>query len=101
PGRSLGDRLLAPALAANAGLVLAFLYVPMAVLVVFSFSGSRYASVWAGFSTKWYAALLEDRALLAALGNSLVIGLAVACLSTVLGTLTAMGLERRAGSRLA
>jgi ABC-type spermidine/putrescine transport system permease subunit II len=100
-GRSLADRLLDPALAANAGLVLAFLYVPMAVLVVFSFSASQYASVWGGFSTKWYAALTNDGDLAAALGNSLVIGLAVATLSTVIGTMTAIGLERRASRRVA
>ena len=100
-GRTLGDRLLDPALAANAGLVLAFLYVPMAVLVVFSFSGSKYAAVWGGFSTKWYEKLAEDRALGAALGNSLVIGLVVAVLSTVIGTMTALGLERHATRRVA
>jgi ABC-type spermidine/putrescine transport system permease subunit II len=100
-GRSLGDRLLDPALAANAGLVLAFLYVPMAVLVVFSFSASKYASVWGGFSAKWYGKLADDRALAAALGNSLVIGLVVATLSTVIGTMTALGLERRASRRVA
>ncbi len=95
------DRLIDPALAANAAAVLAFLYVPLAVLVVFSFSGSSFASVWGGFSTKWYAALAKDRDLAAALGNSVAIGLAVASLSTVLGTLTALGLERRAGTRAA
>jgi spermidine/putrescine transport system permease protein len=100
-GRTLGDRLLDPALAANAGLVLAFLYVPMAVLVAFSFSGSKYAAVWGGFSTKWYEKLAEDRALGAALGNSLVIGLVVAVLSTVIGTMTALGLERHATRRVA
>src|SRR5262245_53430055 len=100
-GRSLPDRLLDPALSANAAVVFAFLYVPMAVLVVFSFSGSRYASVWGGFSTKWYARLLDDAALASALGNSVVIGLAVAVLSTVIGTLTALGLERHAPKRVA
>jgi ABC-type spermidine/putrescine transport system permease subunit II len=100
-GRSLPDRLLDPALAANAGLVLAFLYLPMLVLVAFSFSGSRYASVWGGFSTKWYGKLLEDRELLDALGNSLVIGFAVALLSTALGTCTALALERHASRRVA
>jgi ABC-type spermidine/putrescine transport system permease subunit II len=100
-GRSFADRALDPALAANAGLVLAFLYVPMAVLVVFSFSASKYASVWGGFSTKWYEALVRDRELLDALGNSLVIGVAVAALSTVIGTATALALERRATPRVA
>src|SRR5262249_32946043 len=100
-GRSLSDRLLDPALGANAALVLAFLYVPMAVLVVFSFSASRYASVWGGFSTQWYGELGRDRDLLDALGNSLAIGVAVAAISTVLGTCTALGLERFASRRVA
>jgi len=100
-GRALSDRLLDPALRANAGLALAFLYVPMAVLLAFSFSGARLAAVWGGFSTKWYGELVRDDVMLAALGNSLVIGLVVAALSTLLGTLTAMGLARRGGTRVA
>lgn len=97
--RSRADRLLDPALAANAAVVFSFLYAPMAVLLVFSFSGSRYASVWGGFSTKWYARLFDDRALAAALSNSLLIGLCVALLATALGTFTALWLERRATPR--
>jgi ABC-type spermidine/putrescine transport system permease subunit II len=100
-GRSAADRLLDPALAANAALAMTFLYAPMAVLVVFSFSGSRSASVWGGFSTKWYARLFEDRALGAALANSLVIGVCVALLATALGTLAALWLERHASRRQA
>jgi ABC-type spermidine/putrescine transport system permease subunit II len=100
-GRALSDRLLDPALGANAALAFAFLYVPMAVLVAYSFSGARLAAVWGGFSTHWYAELFRDRRMLAALANSAVIGVVVALTSTVLGTLTAMGLERRAGTRLA
>jgi putrescine transport system permease protein len=100
-GRTLTDRMFDPALTANAAAVLAFLYLPMVVLLVFSFSASKYASVWGGFTTRWYGDLVNDRALLTALGNSLVIGFAVATLSTVLGTTTALALERRAGSRLA
>ena len=100
-GRAVADRLLDPALAANAGIVLAFLYVPMAVLVVFSFSGSRFATIWGGFSTKWYESLAGNRELLDALQTSLVIGLAVAAISTVLGTCTALALERHASRRVA
>jgi ABC-type spermidine/putrescine transport system permease subunit II len=100
-GRALSDRLLDPSLGANAALAFAFLYVPMAVLVAYSFSGARLAAVWGGFSTKWYGELFKDERMLAALANSVVIGLVVALLSTVLGTLTAMGLERRADTRTA
>jgi ABC-type spermidine/putrescine transport system permease subunit II len=71
------------------------------VLVIFSFSASNRASVWGGFSTRWYAGLAENADLVAALANSLAIGLAVAGLSTMLGTVTAMGLAGSAGSRTA
>ena len=45
------------------GLGLAFLYAPIAILVVYSFNASRLVTVWGGWSTRWYAALLEDRAM--------------------------------------
>jgi spermidine/putrescine transport system permease protein len=93
------DRGIEPALATNAALLFLFLYLPMTVLVIFSFSGSRLASVWGGFTTKWYGELARDDRLLAALTNSLVVGFAVAALSTVLGTLTALVLARHADSR--
>ena len=44
------------------GLGLAFLYAPIAILVVYSFNASRLVTVWGGWSTRWYSALLEDRA---------------------------------------
>jgi len=100
-GRALSDRVFDPALTANAAIVLAFLYVPIAVLVAFSFTASNRAAVWDGFSTKWYASLAGNRALLDALGTSLVVGIAVAAISTVLGTCTALALERHASRRVA
>ena len=98
-GRVLADRLLAPAAHLNAGLVLAFLYLPVAVLVVFSFSASRYAAVWGGVSTRWYATLFANREIGHALVNSLVIAAATAAVATLLGTLLALGLHRRAARR--
>ena len=53
--RGFLDRLITPLLALNAVLVYSFLYLPIAVLVLFSFSASRYASIWGGFSLEWYA----------------------------------------------
>ena len=47
------------------------LYVPVTVMVIYSFNSSRLVSVWAGFSTKWYGELLENDAVLEALGKSL------------------------------
>jgi spermidine/putrescine transport system permease protein len=71
-----------------------FLYLPIIVLVIFSFSGARNVGVWSGFSTRWYAELLGDRALISAIRVSLWVALWSTLISTVLGTLAAMALER-------
>jgi putrescine transport system permease protein len=73
---------------------LAFLYAPIAILVVYSFNASRLVTVWGGWSTRWYAALLEDRALIDAALASLTIAFASSVLATVLGTLAAVALTR-------
>jgi putrescine transport system permease protein len=73
---------------------LAFLYLPIAILVVYSFNASRLVSVWGGWSTRWYVALLNDRDMLDATMNSLAIALASATLATVLGTMAAVALAR-------
>jgi putrescine transport system permease protein len=73
---------------------LAFLYAPIAILVVYSFNASRLVTVWGGWSTRWYAALLEDRAMTDAALASLVIALVSAALATVLGTAAALALAR-------
>ncbi|WJF92067.1 ABC transporter permease subunit [Paraburkholderia bonniea] len=71
-----------------------FLYLPILSLVVFSFNESRLVTVWSGFSLKWYAALLDDRELLAAAWLSLKIGLMTACASVVIGTWAGFVLAR-------
>ena len=63
------------------------LYVPVTVMVIYSFNSSRLVSVWAGFSTKWYGELLENDAVLEALGKSLWVAVNAATLSTVFGVL--------------
>lgn len=73
----------------------AFLYVPIATLIVYSFNESRLVTVWSGFSVKWYWALLENEALLAAAWTSLVIGVVSATVATVLGTAAGMALARQ------
>ena len=65
------------------------LYVPVTVMVIYSFNSSRLVSVWAGFSTKWYGELLENDAVLEALGKSLWVAVNAATLSTVFGVLIA------------
>jgi len=81
------------------GLGLAFLYAPIAILVVYSFNASRLVTVWGGWSTRWYAALLEDRAMIDAALTSLGIALLSAALATVLGTFAALALARIARFR--
>ena len=67
----------------------AFLYIPMIVLVTYSFNESRLVTVWAGFSTKWYGELLRDQAYLDAAWVTLRVAFFSACLATVLGTMAA------------
>src|SRR5215813_335461 len=73
---------------------LAFLYAPIAILVVYSFNASRLVTVWGGWSTRWYVALLEDRAMIDAALASVGIAIASAALATVLGTMAALALTR-------
>ena len=72
----------------------AFLYAPIVLLAVYSFNASKLVSVWGGFSTKWYLALLDNRPLLDSLWVSLRVAFASASLATVLGTLAALALAR-------
>lgn len=73
---------------------LAFLYLPLALVVAYSFNASRMVTVWAGFSTQWYGALLANAPLREAAWISVRIALASAAIATVLGTLAAVGLSR-------
>jgi putrescine transport system permease protein len=71
-----------------------FLYLPIVVLVVFSFNSSRQSMVWTGFSTQWYFALLQDREILAGFVLSIKIAFLTACSSVLLGTFAAFVLHR-------
>ncbi len=73
----------------------AFLYLPIVLLVIYSFNASRLVTVWGGFSTKWYASLLENEAILDAAWVTLRVGLVSATIATVLGTMGAVALVRR------
>ena len=74
--------------------VLVLLYVPILLVVFYSFNESKISSVWGGFSLKWYAQLFRNRALFGALGNSLILG-GISCLSAaVIGTLGAYGMAK-------
>ncbi|WP_447730670.1 ABC transporter permease subunit [Pseudoxanthomonas suwonensis] len=72
----------------------AFLYLPIVLLVVYSFNSSRLATVWAGFSVKWYGELMRDRQMLDAAWVSLRIAFWTATAATVIGTLGAMVMTR-------
>jgi putrescine transport system permease protein len=72
----------------------AFLYLPILILVIYSFNASRLVTVWGGFSTQWYAALLRNEPLIDAAWVTLRIAFVSATLATILGTLAAIALTR-------
>ncbi|OYD85300.1 ABC transporter permease subunit [Azospirillum brasilense] len=72
----------------------AFLYVPIALLIFYSFNESRLVTVWGGFSTKWYAELLQNDQLLGAAWLSLKVAAMSATASVVLGTVAGLALAR-------
>jgi spermidine/putrescine transport system permease protein len=75
-------------------LVYLFLYVPLAVVVLFSFNDSELNAEWVGFTGKWYGKLLANHNLLAAAGNSFVIALIASLVATVLGTMAGIAMYR-------
>lgn len=74
------------------GLVLLFMYLPIFVLIAFSFNESK-GRTWTGFSFKWYGELIRDKAILGALGNTLIIALIASVFATILGTCAAIGIH--------
>jgi spermidine/putrescine transport system permease protein len=77
-----------------AALIYLFLYVPIVVLVIFSFNSTRSTQVWTGFSLEWYGELLRDQSILDAFRTSMVVGVTATVIATVIGTLTALALTR-------
>lgn len=79
----------------HAWIVYAFLYTPIVVLVVFSFNrASASSAAWRGFTTQWYAKLLQNESLRDAMLNSLIVGATATIASTLIGTAAAIGLHR-------
>jgi putrescine transport system permease protein len=72
----------------------AFLYLPLVILIIYSFNASRLVTVWGGWSTRWYRELLNDPAMMEAAWMSLRVGVTSATLATILGTLAAVALSR-------
>src|SRR3982751_2002794 len=78
---------------------LAFLYLPIVILVIYSFNGSRLGTVWGGWSLRWYIELFHDRGMLEAALMSFRVAAVSATLATLLGTLAAVALSRGEGFR--
>lgn len=71
-----------------------FLYMPLAVAIVFSFNNASNSNAWSGFTTKWYASLLHDQSLIKSAVRSLFLAASSATVSTVVGTIMAIALHR-------
>ena len=87
-------------LTVQAAAIYAFLYLPLAVLAVFSFNASRF-TVWKGFSLDWYKAAFANQQLVDGAWNSLLIGVAATAIATLVGTLAAYALWKRASRVIA
>jgi len=72
----------------------AFLYLPLAIVVVYSFNDSRLNAEWVGFTLDWYRKLAHNEEMIAAAGNSLLIAFAASVVSTVLGTMAGVAMHR-------
>ncbi|MEX0797132.1 MAG: ABC transporter permease [Acidimicrobiia bacterium] len=88
--KGLVDRLLA----ANTWLVFAFFYAPILVLIFFSFNDNNNVGIWTEPSLRWYQEMLQDDRVMGALRNSLIVAFIATLISTVLGTMLAIALER-------
>ena len=87
-------RRQSPWLWATAIAAYAFLYVPLIIVVVYSFNRSRLNAEWVGFTLEWYRQLANDPDMLTAAGNSLLIGVSASLVSTTLGTMAGVALYR-------
>ncbi|MDR1972407.1 MAG: ABC transporter permease [Treponema sp.] len=74
--------------------LLVVMYVPILLVIVFSFNANRLSTNWGGFSLRWYGELLRDQALFGALLNSLVLGVCASLFAAVIGVLAASGMTR-------
>ena len=75
-------------------IIFGFLFAPIVVLLIFSFNESKSLSVFSGFSWKWYEELLRDRNTLESVKNTLVLAASATVISTVMGTLAAVGINK-------
>lgn len=76
------------------GLIFTLMYVPIVMIIIYSFNESKISSVWGGFSLKWYEELFRDKALFGTLRNSLVLGGSSSLCAGIIGTLGAFGMTK-------
>src|SRR5690348_15414084 len=74
--------------------VYAFLYIPLAVVVIYSFNNSKLNAEWVGFTLFWYKTLLNDEEMLLAARNSLIIAFSASFFATLLGTMAGLAIHR-------
>ena len=79
------------------GLILFLMYAPIVTLIVLSFNASKSRAKWGGFTLKWYASLFQDKAIMTALYNTLIIALLSAVLAAVVGTAASIGINAMKG----
>ena len=75
------------------GLILFLMYAPIVTLIVLSFNVSKSRAKWGGFTLHWYSSLFQDKAIMAALYNTLLIALVSAILATIIGTAASIGIN--------
>lgn len=80
-------------------LVFAFLYAPIVVMIVYSFNSIKSRSVFSGFSLQWYQELFKDEVIMNSLYTSLILAVAAAIISTIIGTMAAVGINASRGWR--
>ena len=95
----MARRRISPFNAASLLVGFAFLYLPIVILLIYSFNASRLVTVWAGWSLQWYSEFFHDQAMIEAALMSFRVGATSATIATVLGTLAAVALSRGEGFR--
>ena len=92
---SVNPLLRFPGARGVAVLFFTYLYLPIVVLIGLSFNANRSATIWTGFTTDWYAQVVQNNQILSAAQNSLVVAAIATVISTALATLAALGTARR------
>lgn len=87
-------RLGSALLSLHSVLIFLFLWVPIIIVVFFSFNESQFLAEWTGFSTRWYVEMIEDEQTIVALWNSVFVAVVSTVISVVIGTLAALAMER-------